>query len=589
MKIKKEPPPMRGQALKIALIYLCIGALWILFSDQLVSLFFSDGHSITLVQTIKGWFYVLASAILIFFLILFFFNKYKATREKLDRSSEFHLDILNRFRQPAFKTDAIGQADFFNRSWMEFFNTSQSLDIDNKWFRYISNADKDSFSDGYRNAVLMMAPFETQIKMEVPGKGLRRVFLQTFPYNNPEGFYAGLIGIISDITDTLQKEEKLELESDFFKRAIDNIPFPVFVKDIEGRFLVSNIEFGKHLGLNEGQIRGKTVFDLFAPTQAGIFFEKDNELINSGGSQEYETRIQYPDGKERDVLFNKTVFYKSDKTLAGIIGIYFDISNRSDKEKAIEERIQYLSEKNAELESYVYAVSYDVKNPVLSIKGLLEQLKDHLEEMNPRAVHSDIKQISEATDKLRMLSDELLDISKSGRKKKTFELFRAEELISDVLHLLKASTTHKNISVNIKPALPSILGDRAGLKEVFFHLIDNSLKFTIKDQTPLIEIGFDKMDLFTRFWVKDNGIGIEENRLEKIFDLFEKINPDSEGKGIGLSLARRIVELHEGRIWAESAGLNQGTVIYFTLPSVLNEKSGLTSHIKLNSYYYEHR
>jgi signal transduction histidine kinase len=115
-----------------------------------------------------------------------------------------------------------------------------------------------------------------------------------------------------------------------------------------------------------------------------------------------------------------------------------------------------------------------------------------------------------------------------------------------------------------------LYGDRVRLAEVLQNLIDNACKFMGGQKQPRIEIGVAGGDVEIVVSVRDNGIGIDPRHQAKVFNLFEKLDPQAEGTGIGLSLAKRIVELHGGRIWVESPGLEQGTCFNFSLPIAAN-------------------
>jgi len=123
-----------------------------------------------------------------------------------------------------------------------------------------------------------------------------------------------------------------------------------------------------------------------------------------------------------------------------------------------------------------------------------------------------------------------------------------------------------NIKVDVEKDLPIISGDRPRLVEVLQNLIDNAAKFMGDQPEPCIEISTRKEEGQQVFFVKDNGIGINPSYHERIFGLFDKLDPHSEGTGVGLALAKRIVEVHGGRIWVESQGKDKGSMFCFTLP-----------------------
>jgi signal transduction histidine kinase len=139
-------------------------------------------------------------------------------------------------------------------------------------------------------------------------------------------------------------------------------------------------------------------------------------------------------------------------------------------------------------------------------------------------------------------------------------------IVKEALSLTQGRLMAENIKVSLKPDLPVVHGDRPRLVEVMQNLIDNAAKFMGSQPAPQIEIGMRQQGNERVFYVKDNGTGIEPVYHERIFGLFDKLDPKSEGTGVGLALAKRIVEVHGGRIWVESEGKGSGSMFCFTLP-----------------------
>jgi len=139
-------------------------------------------------------------------------------------------------------------------------------------------------------------------------------------------------------------------------------------------------------------------------------------------------------------------------------------------------------------------------------------------------------------------------------------------IAEDVVELLAGSISQRQARVTVQPDLPAAHGDAARLQEVLQNLVENALKFSTPDRVPEIEIGFKTVGDQPAYFVRDHGCGIAPRYHETIFGLFNKLDPHSEGTGIGLALVRRIVEFHGGTIWVESGGPGEGTTFYFTLP-----------------------
>jgi signal transduction histidine kinase len=168
------------------------------------------------------------------------------------------------------------------------------------------------------------------------------------------------------------------------------------------------------------------------------------------------------------------------------------------------------------------------------------------------------------------LLDELLELSRIGRLMNPPENVPFEEIVRDALERLEGQLHEYNVKVEVSSNLPVVYGDRARLVEVVQNLVDNAIKFMGSQPQPRIDIGVRKQDDEKVFFVKDNGMGIDPQYHDKIFELFDKLDPNSKGTGIGLALVKRIVNVHGGEIWVESQGNGSGTIFYFTLPEKPN-------------------
>jgi signal transduction histidine kinase len=225
-----------------------------------------------------------------------------------------------------------------------------------------------------------------------------------------------------------------------------------------------------------------------------------------------------------------------------------------------------LEAKNAELERFTYTVSHDLKSPLFTIRGFLGYLERDALSGNRERLHADIERIISATDKMQELLNDLLELSRIGRVVNERQEIPFEEVVRDALILVQGRLAERGVNVHIDANLPVVFGDRPRLVEVLQNLLDNAAKFMGSQSQPRIEIGQrGEENGFAVFFVRDNGIGIAAEHHERIFGLFNKLDVQSEGTGIGLALVKRIIEVHGGRIWVESEA-GKGATFLFTLP-----------------------
>jgi signal transduction histidine kinase len=243
-----------------------------------------------------------------------------------------------------------------------------------------------------------------------------------------------------------------------------------------------------------------------------------------------------------------------------------EIAERKRVEAERENIIQELETKNAELERFTYTVSHDLKSPLITIGGFLGLLEKDALAGDTEKMMQDLSRIREAKDKMYRLLDELLDLSRIGRLMNPPENVSFAEIVDDALKLTEGQLKLGKIKVTVQENLPVVHGDRPRLVEVMQNLIDNAAKFSIGQPDPQIEIGAGKKSDEHVFFVKDNGIGIDPAFHEKIFGLFNKLDPKSNGTGVGLTLVKRIIDVHGGQIWVESDGRGEGCTFCFTFP-----------------------
>jgi signal transduction histidine kinase len=237
-----------------------------------------------------------------------------------------------------------------------------------------------------------------------------------------------------------------------------------------------------------------------------------------------------------------------------------------------EQLIRELESKNAELERFTYTVSHDLKSPLVTINGFLGYLAADVASNDMERFEHDSQRIREAVKKMHTLLGDLLELSRIGRITNPSQTIPFQELAQDALDIVHGQVDARGVTITLRPNLPSVYGDRQRLTEVLQNLIDNAVKFMGDQPNPSIEIGCDGDENgFPIFFVRDNGIGIPQAQCEQIFGLFDKLNPQSEGSGVGLAIVKRIVEVHGGRIWVQSAPspkgeAGRGSTFFFTLP-----------------------
>jgi len=235
-------------------------------------------------------------------------------------------------------------------------------------------------------------------------------------------------------------------------------------------------------------------------------------------------------------------------------------------EEALRAERADLAGKNAELERFTYTVSHDLKSPLVTVRGFAGLAGTDLASGDLARVRQDLGRIVAAADKMHRLLDDLLELSRVGRVVNPPEDVPLGDLAREAAELVKGQLGPSQVAIDVAPDLPVVRADRRRLLEALQNLVENAAKFAAGSQDPRITIGARQDGDERVFFVRDNGRGIEPRHLERVFNLFEKLDPAVEGTGVGLALVRRIIEAHGGRTWAESDGPGHGATFCFTLP-----------------------
>jgi PAS domain S-box-containing protein len=262
--------------------------------------------------------------------------------------------------------------------------------------------------------------------------------------------------------------------------------------------------------------------------------------------------------------------------LRRLYGMMMDITERKRAEEALRQRSAQLAEavaalegKNAEMERFTYTISHDLKSPLVTISTFLSYLEEDLRRGDTGRITQDMQYMRTATDKMSQMLGELLELSRLGRIANPPKEISFQELVQEALQAVAGAVAARGVEVWVTEKDVMLLGDRHRLGAIWQNLLENAVKYMGGQPRPRLEIGLEEPGEEVVFFVRDNGIGIESGYQEKIFNLFEKLDSQSGGTGIGLAVAKRIVELYRGKIWVESGGTDQGACFRFTLPGAL--------------------
>ncbi|MHB8708985.1 MAG: transporter substrate-binding domain-containing protein, partial [Desulfuromonadales bacterium] len=363
-----------------------------------------------------------------------------------------------------------------------------------------------------------------------------------------------------EIEERKRTEEALRESIDNHRAIFSNRIYAICICEVDtGRLLEVNDAYAEMFSYSrEELLGGMSIFDLSAETELSRAAVREVSEVNSLFIPLRHYRRK--DGTIFPVeIVSGTYHWKGRKV---IYALFHDIAER----KLMEDE---LHEKNVEMERFVYTVSHDLKSPIVTIKGFLGLLDADLQAGDAKAVANDMKYLHTAADRIKNLLDDLLEMSRVGRLESVSQESSFRDLAYTALAMVAGAVASRQVEVIIADADVRIWGDHNRLLEIWQNLLENAVKYMGPQNSPRIDIGVGQQGGEVVFFVRDNGLGIEPQYHEKIFGLFDKLDPDSEGTGLGLALVKRIVELNSGRIWVESKGDGSGSCFYFTLPAAV--------------------
>ena len=324
----------------------------------------------------------------------------------------------------------------------------------------------------------------------------------------------------------------------------------------------------------------RAALDIFGYTRgfdiksAYEFIEKNigNAGVDPDGVEVTNSELTFKDagGETKTALVSSRALLKG-KDHSGRVCTIRDITTKKKAEVDLMETVKELKRSNEDLESFAYLASHDLREPLRMVTSYVQLIKKKLSDKLDKDGIDFINFASEGAARMSELIEGLLEYSRIRRNARESSFVNTALVVSHAIETMKFRIQDKKAAINVKGLLPSIRADRMQIEQLFQNLLANALKFTGKD--PVITISAEKAGNYYEFTVRDNGIGMEKQYFERIFQLFQRLNPRDiyEGTGVGLAICKKIVEAHGGKIWVESEGPGKGCAFIFTIPAFSEE------------------
>ncbi len=323
------------------------------------------------------------------------------------------------------------------------------------------------------------------------------------------------------------------------------------------------------LGYERVELVGRSAGDVFEEGADVLSLFKQsgpNDLIRT-----IDTSVVTKDGRLVPVSLSGSVMRDDDGEIQGMVCVAQDITERKRTQEMLERQAKELARSNSELEQFAWVASHDLQEPLRMVASYTQLLSKRYKGKLDTDADEFIAFAVDGAARMRRLINALLELSRVGSRGKDFEATDCEAVYDRTLANLQELVEDSGALVT-HDRLPTVLGDETQLGQLFQNLIANAIKFR-SDEQLTVHVAAEQRNGHWEFRVRDNGIGIDPEYAERIFVVFQRLHGkgDRPGTGIGLSICKKIVELHGGRIWVESLP-GEGATFHFTLP-VNEEKS----------------
>lgn len=382
---------------------------------------------------------------------------------------------------------------------------------------------------------------------------------------------------IRDITERKRAEANQRASEEKFRAVAEHANDAIVSADSEAKISYFNRAAERAFGYSAADTLGKPLTLLMPDRFQDAHRRGFQRFLSTGEARVIGKTVELTgirkDGSEFPLELSLTTWKASEGTF--FTAIIRDITERKRAEEAMARQAAELSRSNAELaatnrelEAFSYSVSHDLRAPLRHIDGFARILLEDCEPQLDALAQRYLQRIRDATAHMGRLVDDLLNLSRIGRREVNKQVVRLNSLVEEVLVDLKPEMEGRQIDWQIG-RLPFVECDPALIRQVLANLLSNALKYTRPRECAVIEVGQTTVDGRSAIFVRDNGVGFSMKYADKLFGVFQRLHrqEDFEGTGVGLATVQRIIHKHGGRVWAE-AELDRGATFYFVLDTV---------------------
>ena len=463
--------------------------------------------------------------------------------------------------------------------WSDVTNSIFGVDSDynpklDSCFNYFQPESRQQLQDAIYNAIDVGKSFELELLLNTESgqeKWVRCIAEAEFKDDK----CSKIIGSIQDITEKKISAIELEKRSKFIETTLNNLPIGIAVNSIDsGEATIFNKQFTEIYGWPADEITNIDCFfnnvypDPEYREEIKSKIIADMESGDPNRMQWNSVEITTKKGEKRIVNAKNIPLYDQNLMISTVIDV---TSEKEAEEKLIqanselEKHARELAISNAELEQFAYVASHDLQEPLRMVNSFLTQLEKKYSDQLDDKARQYIYFAVDGSKRMRQIILDLLDYSRVGKKNQMLTDIDLNQLLKEITILEHTSIKEAGAEITWSE-LPIIRGAETPIQQLFQNIINNALKYRAPGVPPKIAVTFKEFSEKWHFTIKDNGIGIAEQYRENIFTIFQRLHTQNEyaGTGIGLAIAKKIVENHEGSIWVDSKE-GKGSSFHFTL------------------------
>jgi PAS domain S-box-containing protein len=498
----------------------------------------------------------------------------KKAEEKLRENEERFRTFADNIQNLAWIADAEGWIYWYNQRWYDYTGTTFEEMQGWGWEKVHHPDHSERVVNFVKEAWKKSEPFELTFPLRGRDGNFQWFLTRAVPIVDAEGKITRWIGTNTNINEQKLAQQKIEQSEAALNELANAMPQLVWIADATGAVTYYNNQLaGFANALKDEQDKWQWdslvhVDDLQKTAEAWA------AAVNAGTIYQVEHRIQMRDGKYRWYLSRGI----PQKDVAGNVVKWFgtatDIHEQKQfterLEKLVTERTKALQQSNDNLQQFAHVASHDLKEPVRKIKTFTSRLENELQNVLNEKSKLYLDKVQRATERMFVMIDGVLTYSTIDASKQAVELVDLNDIFKNIETDLEILIQQTGTRILYRD-LPSVEGSSVLLYQLFYNLMNNAIKFARKGVPPVISVGFSiahqEGQEFAQILFNDNGIGFEQEQAEKIFETFTRLHSKDkyEGTGLGLSLCKKIVERHGGRIQAKSR-LDEGTTFIILLP-----------------------